>query len=164
MSGWELLGVDLDRAYMVVPVSTYFEDFLQSETETFIQLQCDVPRANVRFGTVHIADGELLWDMLNSWLNSTAALQFSRLCTQTALALPMREIHACLPEDIFVAETRPASPLTVQICTDPPHVSVRKRLRLCTTSDLRTCKMINISVQYGTQDTHVHIRWCTSLP
>lgn len=158
---WELLGAHADEGYLVLKKEDYFTDFRQSEEDTFTQLCCDVPRADVRVGVVRITDGELLWEMLFSWLSPCTALDFSRLCTQTALALPMREIHTAMPSGLFVAEMKPPSPLIVQIHTHPPEVYVRKRLRVCSSRSLKTLKNIVMSVEFRAEDTHVHIRWST---
>lgn len=149
-------------ASMPIGRDDYILDMRLTGEDLSKQVAVDVPRATVTMEGVRFRDGAILEHFLRYVvLNDDVADAALAMCTQAAMAAPMRALSTTLLEkELYLSES--GEPLVVAVKAERSKAIVRveKCLNISCGQTLKTVKNVTISVAYDSSQPFVVVSLC----
>lgn len=157
---YEWIGMDRlppSGASMPIGRDDYILDMRLTGEDLSKQVAVDVPRATVTMEGVRFRDGAILEHFLRYVvLDDDVADAALAMCTQAAMAAPMRALSTTLLEkELYLSES--GEPLVVAVKAERSKavVTVEKCLNISCGQTLKTVKNVTISVAYDSSQPFV---------
>tara|TARA_B110000008_G_scaffold278567_1_gene322782 strand:- start:424 stop:978 length:555 start_codon:yes stop_codon:yes gene_type:complete len=155
-------------SWIPVPKKEYIDDMKLTGQDLMTMVEKDIPRSIVRIYGVRIQLPELFKVLIRRVVPTDAQPEVFALCTQTALASPLRSLHATLLSNIIIAERinhsgRMEVDVNPRYSDGAVYVHIKKPLRLAKIVDgsIHTLKNITIDIVYRSDKPFVHINLAT---
>ena len=147
------------RCTMPIGRAEYIADMRLTGEALARQVAVDVPRALVTLEGARVRDGAVLEHFVR-YVVGHAGIEDAALamCTQTALAAPMRALSATLLEkDLYLSECPEREPLrvVVTIGKGSAAVNVQKTLRIASGQTLEGVRSVAMAVHYDSGQPYV---------
>ncbi len=164
--GMVLPEVGEETSWTAVNREEYVLDMRLSGEKVDRQVEVDVPRIDLQIRendscSVPIRNGRIFHQLMRAVIPDAEACDaVLACCTQTVLAQPMRALHAALPENILVAESKLPLRVRVQLHSDGRvRVRVSKKLNLVRYSSMAfvPLRAVRFVVEYDSRAPSVFV-------
>ena len=150
-----------DVSWTPVDREAYSEDMRLSGGDLRRQVEADVPRMDIQLSErgssyVRVHDGELFASLIYRMFELQEAEDVLRMCTQTALAQPLRALHEAAP-GYMMCEDRQKLSVRVRFEDSGVRVVVTKGLVMRDGTTLETIRPVRISVEFHTRKDNVFV-------